>query len=299
MGGANSMKYFHNCHPVVMFSYLIGVIFITMFTMNPIFIGISFLCSISFTFMLFGARETVKSLLLAMPMIIIIALTNPLFVHKGETVLFFLNNNPMTLEAMIYGLFAALMLVSVFYWFKCYNRLMTSDKFIYLFGQVIPKLALMLSMMLNFVPKFIKQFKAVDESQKAMGIYSGSSYTDKIKCKFRVLSSLITWSLENSIETADSMKARGYGLKGRTSYSVFAWKTSDKLLMSYFGVMIIIVTVGLFTGYADFDYYPKITRMSFEIIPILLYFGGFILMFTSTIMEIKENMLWHYLKSKI
>ena len=293
------MKYFDNCHPVVMFFYLIGVIFITMFTMNPLFVALSFLASLTFTFMLFGAKETGKSLLLVIPMILIIALTNPLFVHKGETILFFLNDNPMTLEAMVYGAFASFMLISVFYWFKCYNKLMTSDKFIFLFGQVIPKLSLMLSMMLNFVPKFSKQFKAVDQSQKAMGIYAGKSYTDKIKCKFRVLSSLITWSLENSIETADSMKARGYGLKGRTSYCMFTWKNSDKLLMGYFSVLIVLVVSLLVSGVGGFEYYPTITKISWEIIPMLLYFVVFILMFTSTIMEIKENMLWRYLRSKI
>ena len=293
------MKYFDNCHPVVMFFYLIGVIFITMFTMNPIFVAISFVSALTFTFMLFGARETGKSLLLAIPMILIIALTNPLFVHKGETILFFLNDNPMTLESMVYGGFSALMLVSVFYWFKCYNKLMTSDKVIFLFGQIIPKLSLMLSMMLNFVPKFVKQFKAVDQSQKAMGIYSASSYTDKVKSKFRVLSSLITWSLENSIDTADSMKARGYGLKGRTSYCLFKWKNSDKMLMGYFSVLIIFIVANLSFGVGSFDYYPTITPISLDLVPMLLYFVVFILMFTSTIMEIKENMLWRYLKSKI
>ena len=56
---------------------------------------------------------------------------------------------------------------------------MTSDKFIYLFGRVIPKLSLLLSMVLNFVPKFKQHFKEIDQSQKALGIYASNSYVDK------------------------------------------------------------------------------------------------------------------------
>lgn len=64
-----------------------------------------------------------------------------------------MNDNPVTLEAVCYGFAVGVMIMSVFYWFKCFNAVMSSDKFIYLFGRVIPKLALLLSMTLGFIPK--------------------------------------------------------------------------------------------------------------------------------------------------
>jgi hypothetical protein len=50
------------------------------------------------------------------------------------------------MESIVYGLAAAFMFVTVIIWFSCFNAVMTSDKFIYLFGKVIPALSLILAM---------------------------------------------------------------------------------------------------------------------------------------------------------
>ena len=47
----------------------------------------------------------------------------------------------------------------------------------------------------------------------------------------KILSIMITWSLENAIETADSMKSRGHGLKGRTSYSLYKFDKRDAIML--------------------------------------------------------------------
>ena len=62
-------------------------------------------------------------------MFIIMAVTNPIFVHNGETILFFMNDNPVTLEALIYGAMASLMIVGVMLWCRCYSDILTTDKF--------------------------------------------------------------------------------------------------------------------------------------------------------------------------
>lgn len=36
-------------------------------------------------------------------MFLLVAVTNPLFSHNGVTPLFYLNGNPVTLEAFVYG----------------------------------------------------------------------------------------------------------------------------------------------------------------------------------------------------
>lgn len=95
-----------------------------------------------------------------------IAVINPLFSHNGVTPLFFLNGNPVTLEAVLYGLDIAVMLVAVLYWFKGYNHVMTSDKFLFLFGRAIPRLALVLSTALRFVPLLKVQIRRVSRAQR-------------------------------------------------------------------------------------------------------------------------------------
>ena len=97
------------------------------------------------------------------------AVTNPIFVHNGETILFFMNDNPVTLEAFIYGGAASLMIVSVLLWCRCYSAVLTTDKFLYLFGKVIPKLGLILSMAFRFIPLFKYQIRKINQSQKTIG----------------------------------------------------------------------------------------------------------------------------------
>lgn len=293
------MKAFEGYHPAILFFYFLAMIFITMFTMNPILLGISFVSGIMFCGMLLGVKQLLSSLAYSIPMLLIIALTNPIFVHNGETILFFLNDQPVTMEAILYGLAIGVMIISVFYWFKCYNAVMTSDKFIYLFGRVIPKLSLLLSMVLNFVPKFKRHYREIDQSQKALGIYTSKSYVDKIRSKIRVLSILVTWSLENSVETADSMRARGYGLKGRTSYAIFRWTTRDTVMAIVIFGLTALVGFLMFQGYSDFWFYPTIKAFDWSVLAVTLYAGLFVVMFISTITEIRENIQWRYLKSKI
>lgn len=107
-----------------------------------------------------------------LPLFLLVAVTNPLFSHNGVTPLFFMNGNPVTLEAVVYGVFISVMVVGVLFWCKCYNEIMTEDKFLYLFGRIIPKMSLVLSMALRFVPMFKRQMKNVSRAQKAMGLYS-------------------------------------------------------------------------------------------------------------------------------
>lgn len=293
------MKAFEGYHPIILFAYFMAMIFITMFTTHPILLGVSFVCGVLFCGMLLGMRKLLSSLAYSIPMLFIIAVTNPLFSHNGETILFFLNDNPVTLEAILYGLDIAVMILAVFYWFKCYHAVMTSDKFIYLFGRVIPKLSLLLSMVLNFIPKFKRHFREIDQSQKALGIYASKSYVDKIRSKMRVLSILVTWSLENSVETADSMRARGYGMKGRTSYSIFRWTVRDTFMAVTIFTLTALICFLMSLGYSDYWFYPTLKAFDWSALALLLYVGLFLVMALSTVTEIKENIAWRYLRSKI
>ncbi len=292
------MRSFQSLHPSVLFVYFVAVIFITMFSSNPVLLAISFLCAVAFCGMLIGGKELLKSLAYSLVVMFLIAVTNPLFSHNGETLLFFLNDNPVTLEAILYGVNVSVMIMAVFYWFKCYHQVMTSDKFIYLFGKVIPKLSLLLSMTINFIPKFKRHFAEIDQAQKAMGMYATKSFVDKIRSKMRVLGILISWSLENSVETADSMCARGYGLKGRTSYSIFRWSKRDTLVSTVAFALLALVC-WLIVGRADYSFYPTFGIIDLSLGGWGLYCSFLALCCIGIFMEIKENLLWRYLTSKI
>ena len=293
------MRYFDRLHPITAFVYFMLLLLVAMLTMNPVIITICYLASVVFCGMLIGLRKLLSSLAYNIPLMLMIALTNPMFVHKGETILFFLNDNPVTKEAIVYGTFASMMIMSVFYLCRCYTEIMTSDKFIYLFGRVIPKLSLVLSMILAFIPKLKRKYKEIDEAQKALGIYATESYVDKIRSKLRVLSILLTNSLETSVDTADSMRARGYGLKGRTSYAIYRFTASDFTYLAFSIIFGVTTVVLIMLGASEFYYYPTISVIKGTPTVYILYSSLVLLAGSSIFMEVKENILWRYLKSKI
>ena len=211
------------------------VIAFTMFFMHPVSLGISLGAALAYAVYLRGRKAIRFSLVFMLPMMVMAALINPAFNHEGATLLTYLpSGNPLTLESILYGLAAAAMLAAVVTWFSCYTAVMTSDKFVYLFGRLIPALSLVLSMALRFVPKFQAQFHVVSEAQRCIGRdVSDGGVIRRIRNAVTIFSIMLTWSLENAIETADSMKSRGYGLPGRTAFSIYRFDDRDKMALGW------------------------------------------------------------------
>lgn len=249
---------FEKYHPLINFIYFTVVLLITMFIMHPAVIILSFALSTLYSIQLKGVRSTGKTLGYMAIMGAMIMIVNPLFNHQGVTTLYrFKSGNYMTLESVIYGCFMAMMLMSVIMWFHCYNEVMTTDKFVYLFGRISPHFSLVLSMTLRFIPRFKAQFRQVRDAQKCIGkdIGQGNIF-ERIGHFTHEISIMVSWSMENSIETADSMKARGYGLPGRTAYSIYTFRKKDGILLAVIGVMTVaFITLGA-GGYLYSQYFP-------------------------------------------
>ena len=169
------------------------------------------------------------------------------------------SGNWLTLEALVYGLVLGAVMFIVIQWFSCYNCVMTTDKFVYLFGRLIPALSLVLSMALRFVPRFTEQLRVIRNGQKAMGrdVTNGSMLA-KAKHGMNILSILVTWALENAIETSDSMRSRGYGLHGRTAFSIYRYTKRDRWLTGAFAILAAVFAFGCVKGAAFAVYDPKI-----------------------------------------
>lgn len=63
-----------------------------------------------------------------------------------------------------------------------------------------------------------------------------------------MLSILVTWALENAIETSDSMRSRGYGLKGRTAFSIYKFTKKDKGLLAVMAALFLVFATGCMNG---------------------------------------------------
>ncbi len=293
------MNAFSSYHPAVLLLYFAEVLLLTMFTVNPILLTAALLGSVCFCTLLERFRDFWRNMAFYIPLFFMIAITNPLFSHNGVTPLFFLNGNPVTLEAILYGIDIAAMLVAVIYWFKCYNHIMTSDKLLFLFGKMSPKLSLLLSSALRFIPLFKRQIEKIRQAQKAMGLYSSKSYVDRLRGAFRVFSAMLTWSLENAIDTGASMKARGYGLRGRSHFALFCFTVRDGIMTGTILFLGVCTSFGVLIKSDSFTFYPRISELKIDAYAITGYIAFGALCFLPFIIEIWENLRWKYYISKI
>lgn len=292
---------FSNYHPLVNFLYFGLTIGFSMFLMHPACLLISLFSAVCYHIHLNGRKSLGFLLRYAVPILLFTALINPAFNHRGTVILCYLpTGNPLTLESIIYGIAAAVMLVSVLLWFSCYTAVMTSDKFVYLFGRIIPAMSLVLSMTLRFVPKFKTQFAHVKEAQAAMGRNSEEgSLFKRFKAAVTCFSVMVTWSLENAIETADSMKSRGYGLKGRTAFSIYTLTDRDKGVLAWLVFCGIYLLGGGLSGGLFWRYFPSIIGVLTESMTISFEIIYFALCITPIVIDGREERKWKLSRSKI
>lgn len=293
--------FFSDYHPFINFLYFTLVIGFSLVLAHPLAQGIALVCAIAYSVSAAGKKSVLFLLRYCLPMVLLTAFINPAFNHEGTTtLLYFSNGNPLTLESILYGFSAGAMLVTLLLWFTSFNRVMTSDKFIYLFGKVIPALSLVLSMSLRFVPKFKTQMATVAEAQRSIGrdVSSGTLWS-RTKTAIVIFSIMITWALENAIETADSMKSRGYGLKGRSAFSIYRFDERDKYTCIWFSFCGAFLMVGTMLMAFGFRYFPNIRYAPLDMITIPFYGVYFALCITPVILNWKEERKWKTLISEM
>lgn len=284
-------KYFNSLHPFVCMFYFVSVLVFTMTCMHPVMTGISLSGAIFFAAQLTGWRQVATTGRFVLPVFLLIALANPLFNHRGVTLLFILFDQWITLEALVYGVVSAASLAAVIYWFVCYQAVMTSDKFLFLFGKAAPNTALLITMTLGMIPRLQERSRQIRETQEML--YPDTKrLLQRLHAAMRNLSSLLTWSLENAIQTADSMKARGYGVRRRTTFHLFVFDTRDAFIFGLLLSLTMICALARVFGHGAMEYYPRMDAIFTGPSGWMLYTVFGILAFLPTILELKEARKW-------
>ena len=299
----NKLQYdsFAIYHPLVNFLYFTLILGFSMVLIHPVAQIISLSGATIYAIQCEGKKATLFSLKYCLPMILLTTFINPAFSHEGVTrLLYFPTGNPLTLESILYGISSGFMLATIITWFINFNRVITSDKFVYLFGRIIPALSLVLSMTLRFIPKFKVQMKTVTDAQRCIGRdVSNGSLWQRTKTAITIFSILITWALENAIETADSMKSRGYGLKGRTAFSIYRFDDRDLSMILWLFFCGIYLLAGHMVHSFAFRFFPSIRWAKWNPITISFYIVYFLLCITPTILNKLEERKWNAIHSKM
>lgn len=292
--GLGESAAFYRSHPLLNFAYFAFIIGVTMFSNHPAFLLASFIMAWCYSVLLRGKKAVRFNCMVLLPTIALTILLNTLNVHNGVTVLFYLNGNRITLEAIVYGCAASLMLSSIIIWFSCFSTIVTADKFIYLFGRAAPVIALTLSMILRFIPLLKNRLREVSTAQRCMGRGgNGTGLIPRIRQFGKEVSILIAWSLEASIESADSMEARGYGLRGRTSFHLFRLAGAERWILVLMLLLGGICTAACAMGHTNIYYYPTILLPSISFAQGMSFAAFLLLMLSAVVLDIRGMRQWN------
>lgn len=282
---------FSTYHPMVNFIYFAAVFVLSMLFMHPAYLGASLFCAAFYFFYIKGIRSLKTSFIFVIPTLFLIMLTNTFFAGSGNTELFHIGKYTATFEAMIYGLSTGIMFLSVIIWFLCLSEVITSDKFIFLFGRLVPSISVIFSLILRLIPRLKRQTKIITDARTSSGRGTdGKKLSQRTKGFLDVILILTMWSLENSIDTADSMKARGYGLPGRTSYCVYRYTARDKAALILIGVFAAAVIAGFICGAGRMEFYPAIETQPYSFLGICTYLAYFSLLMIPIAVNLADDL---------
>lgn len=317
---------FNRFHPAVALVYCGVLLAFSMAAMQPVYLIATFAGLVAYNVVLRGAKAAFSGMLWQAPLVLILAIANPLFVSAGSTELFRIGLHAVYLEALIYGLCQGLMLVNVLLAFSIAARVISSDKVLCVLGNATPTLALMISMTMRLVPQFVRRGKAIADTQKACTAatsarsactaatpsrdaqvqpaagataqaHSAASATPRaakprratIANSLRLSTVLMSWGMEDSLEAADAMRARGWSAATkRTTYQRYRFRKADALACAFIAALTLAATASAVAACGEFSFYPRIAGLA----PWFSYIPYVLLVALPTILEVKERQTW-------
>lgn len=290
--GGDSVNRFFKIHPTVQLVYFALNLIIVMTVSNPFFSAAALAGALAYSVKL-NKKQSVSDFKLSLIMLVLVSLFNMLFVHYGDTTLFTLGNTQFTLEALLYGFNQGMVLSSVIIWFVAFSKMFDSERVIYIL-RFAPKTALIFSMVLGFIPRFKAKLSDIETAQRCLNGGDGEK-KDKVKNAINNLSALVTYCLESSIITADSMQARGYNPKAMRR-GRFKWCGCDFAVLGAVLLLSVIIVIGIVSGRTVFAFQPVIFYTS-QCVPAVLCFCLFEII--PLIVDLIEDLLWKKSSAKI
>lgn len=250
---------FERCHPAVNLIFFAAVLVGMITFQHPVFLVISFLCAFAYSVKRNGWKAVVFNLCLLL-FVVAFALHYSSYTHFGMTVLHqnMVGNN-MTLESLVYGAVLGVIGAGICMWFSCVFSVFTTDKVVYLFGKVSPRLSLFLAIALRMIPRIQKEAKRINMAQQGIGRGANQgNLWQRFRNSLRIVSMLITWTIDSLTIASESMRSRGSSLWGRKAFSIYRFDNRDRLLVIGLFLCLTLTMMAMLLGQTDMVYDPQI-----------------------------------------
>jgi energy-coupling factor transport system permease protein len=198
--------------------------------------------------------------------------------HVGTTVLFTLPSSwivlggPWTVEAIAYGAQSGLVLAAAVLSVAPLSLLLDAAELIDALPRGLDRTGATVASSLNLVPAVARSVRETAEAQRLRGLR-----TRRVAGWFEVLLPVILTSIEDSLQLAEAMDARGYGEGRRTHYPAAAGDPRDLLVAAAgLGALAAVVILRLAGVIGTWQPYPTISLPpvgALQLLPALLLLG--------------------------
>ena len=258
---------FETMHPAVPALCLGGAALLGMLVFQPVYLLLSLAGSLLFTVVTVGPADFVRKLAWMIPMLVLVCLANPFFSASGSTELFRMGWMVVYVESLAYGACMGVLLVSTFLWFEAFALVLTPDRMLSTAGKALPTVSLVVSMAMGLVPQLLRRVHGMRSTLKACTCDDADSrdvshMRGKLDEAARLSTMLVSWSLEDSLERADVMRARGWREDAkRTSYRTYRLRDADKIALA--ALLLLVAASGLLGWVAlqQWRFYPTMPRL--------------------------------------
>ncbi len=248
-------------HPSVPAVYLAGTVGITLCASQPVYQVISLAAAVALSVVLRGALPTLRGLRWQLPMLLLICLANPFFSASGSTELFRVASRAIYLEGLAYGFTSGAMMVSTVLWLECATVMLDEEGVRALGARSLPVVALMVSMSAQLVPQLLRRAQGARRAASACTAARATKTTVRARGT-RLTTMLMSWAMEDSLERADAMRARGWGAATRrTSYQGHPFGAADVVRLL---VLVFLSALNVALAWAacgQWRFYPTMTRL--------------------------------------
>ena len=265
---------FDSYHPAINLIYFVSAIGFTLWFNHPVFVMISYGAAFAYSVKLNGRRALIFNLCLV-PLVFAWTAWYSYYTHFGVTVLRqnFVGND-ITLESAVYGLVVGVMAAAVIMWMSCVFAVVSSDKVVYLFGRISPRLSLFISIGLRGVPRIKEAARKISTAQNGVGMGCGQgNVVQRLRNCLRLVSIMITWAIESFLQASESMRSRGYMLKGRTAFSIYRFDNRDRSLVLVIVACLTLVLMGAVLNQTSILYDPEIVVNRITWVSYVFYVG--------------------------
>ncbi|WP_165172413.1 energy-coupling factor transporter transmembrane component T [Adlercreutzia sp. ZJ242] len=320
---------FDALHPTVAVAYAAIALVLTMAAFQPVLVAFALASAVCLGACLRGGRQVARAALWQVPMLVLVALANPLFSPMGSTELFRIGVRAVYLESFAYGLCMGALLMAVMVEFSNAACVLTSDKVTGVLGNRLPTVALMTSMCMRLIPRFVRQGREISAVQGACtaarrsvsyacaselphaeagesptaGAHqraqraraneavgesvpraprsaaprptAASGKAARLREGARVASALVGWGMEDSLETADAMRSRGWASgRTRTTYRRQRFARADALALAVVLGLGAACAACAWAATSQYRFYPSLSTPTlwWGYVPYALYF---------------------------